>query len=102
MSSPGNFSDLFWAFVIFAGVMVWVIHRITGQRREPDPRDQRQRAGAQGTNIYDASSHVSKTLSFTNNGELHLGVPKARADRLRGPDTEHTLHLPNHDDPQDQ
>jgi hypothetical protein len=82
MSPPENISDpLFWSqlpLAIFAALVVlafaWVVHRITEQRRDPDPRDQRQRSGDGGANTYDASSHSATT--FTNNGEINIGARK--------------------------
>lgn len=81
MSSPENISDaLFWSqlpLAIFATLVVlalaWVVHRVTDQRRDPDPRDQRQRSGDGGTNTYDASSRSATTISV---GEVNISAPK--------------------------
>lgn len=75
-----NSSQLFWAFVVFAAVMVWVVHRVTDPRRnspprDPDPRDQRQHVGGQGSNIYDASTHTH-TSNTINVGEVNVNSPR--------------------------
>ena len=71
-----NFSDLFWAYVIFAGVMVF--YRVTERRREPEPREQRQLADGHGSNTYDASRTSRSTL--INNGEINIGTPRLPPD----------------------
>lgn len=82
MSSPESISDpLFWPWFLFAAVMVvvvlaftWVVHRITTPRPEPPPRDQRQRSGDGGVNLYDASTHDDPSA-----GHQHRRAQDARA-----------------------
>lgn len=83
MTSPDNSSDLVWAFLIFAAVMVWVVYRITPSRPEPPPRDLRQDGGDRAKNVYDASSHSKPRTRIENSGTINVNIARPRAKSLR-------------------